>query len=68
MKSAPSARRRTTLPYPVVVPGSSTMTLAQLGVAATRWPQMRFPDRSVNQDGCKGATLTLAYAGSGLEN
>jgi hypothetical protein len=44
------------------------MTLAKLGVAATRWPQMRSPNRSVNQDGCKAATLTLVYAGSGLEN
>ena len=55
-------------PYPLQVPGSTTMTLAQLGVPASQWPQITFLDRPVNQDGCKGATLTLAYAGSAQGN
>jgi len=50
---------------PVVVPGSSTMTLTQLGAAAAQWSQIQFLDRPVNQSGCTGATLTPAYAGSG---
>ncbi|WP_323097002.1 hypothetical protein [Intrasporangium sp. YIM S08009] len=52
-------------PYPLTVAGSSTMTLAQLGVAQSDWPALTLLDRPVNQDGCKGATVTLAYAGSG---
>ena len=55
-------------PYPLAVPGSSSRTLTQLGVPSTVWPQVAMIDRPVNQDGCKGATLTLAYAGSGTGN
>jgi len=51
--------------YPLVMPGSSTVTLSQLGVPAVQWPQIQFINRPVNQDGCKGATLSLSYSGSG---
>lgn len=51
-------------PSPVVVPGSSTMTLTQLGAAVAHSPQIRFLDRPVNQDAYKSATLTPAYLGS----
>ena len=54
-------------PYPLVVPGSSSTTLSAL-VVSTQWPQITFRDTSLNQDGCKGATLALSYSGSGQGN
>jgi hypothetical protein len=55
-------------PYPLVVPGSSTKTLSQLGVTPSQSPQIRFLNTTSNQDGCKGATLSLSYSGSGTGN
>jgi len=60
-------------PYPLVVPGSSTKTLTELGVPAGQWPQIQLinkpgPSAANNQDGCKGATLSLSYSGSGQGN
>lgn len=55
-------------PYPLSIPGSSTLTLAQLGVASNQWPALTLLDRPINQDGCKGASVVLAYAGSGQGN
>jgi hypothetical protein len=55
-------------PYPLVVPGNSIRSLADLGVVPAQRPQVAMIDRPVNQDGCKGATLTLAYVGSGQGN
>jgi hypothetical protein len=50
-------------PDPVVVPPSSTRTLHQLGLPADEWPQLELIDLPRDQDGCQGATLTLAYDG-----
>jgi hypothetical protein len=44
---------------------ASTTSLGRLGVARARWPRVGMPDRAVNQDGCKGASLTLDYRGVG---
>lgn len=52
-------------PYPLIVPSLSNADLGQLNVAQTYWPHVRMLDKAVNQDGCKGATLTLAYNGFG---
>ena len=49
--------------YPVPVPANSTRTLSQ-SLASSAWPQARMLDTSANQDGCKGATLTLTYTGT----
>jgi hypothetical protein len=49
---------------PLTVPASSTRTLAQLGVPAAQWPQISIVNLPTNQDGCKGASLALAYAGA----
>jgi len=54
--------------YPLVVPGSSTRNLSQLGVPSTQWPKVTMLNTSLNQDGCKGATMTLSYTGSGQGN
>lgn len=43
----------------------STEALGALGVARATWPRVGMVDRPVNQDGCKGASLTLSYTGSG---
>jgi len=55
-------------PYPLVVPGSSTKTLTQLYIDDRQKPQIKFLDTSLNQDGCKGATLQLSYSGSAQGN
>ena len=46
-----------------LAPGS-TQTLSDLGVPEGQWPQVTMTNRSVNQNGCKGASLQLAFGGS----
>ncbi|MDP9887377.1 COG1470 family protein [Pseudarthrobacter enclensis] len=53
--------------YPVAVPTGSS-SLSTIGVAQAAWPRVGMLDTSANQDGCKGATLQLAYSGSGQGN
>jgi hypothetical protein len=50
--------------YPITVPAGATRRLSQLGYASSVWPRVRMLDLPVNQDACKGATVTLSYAGS----
>jgi hypothetical protein len=45
----------------------STQRLSAMGLSPSRWPAVGMLDRPVNQDGCKGAVLTLDYEASGLE-
>ncbi|AMM34136.1 hypothetical protein SA2016_3476 [Sinomonas atrocyanea] len=52
-------------PYPQTIPAGGTASLASLGVPSSQWPQIKMLDTAANQDGCKGATLQLAYSGSG---
>jgi hypothetical protein len=47
------------------VPPNTTLSLRELGIPRTDWPQITMLSRSVNQDGCKGATLTLGYTAHG---
>jgi hypothetical protein len=42
---------------------ASTISLSELGFPAEQWPQVTMPDRPVNQNGCKGATLRFAFTG-----
>lgn len=49
----------------ITVPAKTTKSLSALGVAANRWPRLTMIDSAANQDGCKGATLTLAYTATG---
>jgi hypothetical protein len=51
--------------YPLAVPGSGNAALSSLGIAQAAWPQVAMLDTTSNQDGCKGATISLAYSGSG---
>jgi hypothetical protein len=49
----------------ITVAAGATSTLSGLGLPSTMWPRMGMHDRPVNQDGCKGASLTLDYTASG---
>jgi hypothetical protein len=51
--------------YPLTVPGSGSASLSSLGVASSAQPKVAMLNTATNQDGCKSATLTLAYSGSG---
>jgi hypothetical protein len=50
---------------PITVAAHATSALSSLGLARTTWPRVGMLERSVNQDGCQGASLTLGYAASG---
>jgi hypothetical protein len=50
--------------YGMTVPASSSRRLSELGVSENQMPQVAMLNRSVNQDGCKGSTLTFAFTGS----
>jgi hypothetical protein len=47
--------------YGFALAPSSTRSLADLGIAPDHWPALSMLDRPVNQDGCQGATISLAY-------
>ena len=49
----------------VTIPASTTNTLNSLGITRASWPAVGMLNRPANQDGCKGASLTLAYTASG---
>ncbi|GAA5195083.1 hypothetical protein GCM10023346_24070 [Arthrobacter gyeryongensis] len=53
--------------YPISAPPGNS-SLSGSGIPASRWPQIRMLDTSLNQDGCKGATLQLSYSGTGQGN
>lgn len=49
----------------ITVAAGATSTLSGLGLSPAVWPRMGMHDRPVNQDGCKGASLTLEYSAAG---
>jgi hypothetical protein len=49
--------------FPIVLP-PGTKTLSQLGYTQAQMPSISMPDRLLNQDGCKGATLNFGYSGN----
>lgn len=51
--------------YPLYVPAMSSRKLDQLGIPSSEWPQVTVVDRPADQDGCRGASLSLAYSGTG---
>lgn len=53
--------------YPFTAPPGNS-SLSGIGIPAAQWPQIRMQNSSLNQDGCKGATLQLSYAGTGQGN
>jgi len=52
-------------PYPLSVGAGGTTTISTLVSNRAKWPQVRMLNTSSNQNGCKGATVTLAYSGAG---
>jgi hypothetical protein len=49
----------------VTLPAEASRSLSGLGVDRQQWPEVGMVDRPRNQDGCKGALVTLSYTGSG---
>ena len=49
----------------LTLPPDKTSGLRDLDVPVPSWPQVAMRNRAVNQDGCKGATLTLNYRARG---
>ena len=47
--------------------GNTTSSLRSHGVRRGQWPHVGMLNRSVNQDGCKGASLSLSYRASGMQ-
>ena len=50
---------------PVRVDAGQSVALAPSGAPRRTWPFVHMLDTAVNQDGCKGATLGLAYRARG---
>ncbi len=48
------------------LPARRSVDLAALGLPVASWPQLTMLNRPVNQDGCKGAQLTLRFKARGL--
>jgi hypothetical protein len=49
----------------VSIPAHASRSLRSLGVPAASQPQVGMLNRAVDQGGCQGASLTLAYTASG---
>jgi hypothetical protein len=54
--------------FPINVAASSARSLSDLGIPTSAMPVLRMLDTAGNQDGCKHATLTLAYTGTAEES
>jgi hypothetical protein len=52
--------------FRVTLPARTTSSLSALNFPRAMWPRMGMLNRPVNQDGCKGAALTLRYTASGM--
>ena len=49
----------------LTLPPDATSSLSGLSLPSAQWPQVGLDNTSVNQDGCKGAELTLGFTASG---
>ena len=49
----------------LTLPPEATSSLSALSLPSAQWPQVGLRNTSVNQDGCKGASLTLEFSASG---
>jgi hypothetical protein len=49
------------------LPASGTASLSELGFAPAEWPQVSMLNLPANQDGCKQASLVLAFTGTATE-
>jgi hypothetical protein len=51
----------------LMLAANTAHSLSELNLARENWPAVGMLNRPVNQDGCKGASLTLGYEASGVE-
>ena len=49
------------------IAGNSSENLSGMDLPDENWPAVSMVNRPVNQDGCKGVSLTLRYEASGVE-
>jgi hypothetical protein len=49
------------------LPAASSTDLGELGFEPSEWPTVSMLNRPVNQDGCKGASLSLSFTGTADE-
>jgi hypothetical protein len=54
-------------PHPLTIPAGHS-SLQSLEIPPALWPKISMLDTSLNQDGCKGATLNLAYSEAQVGN
>jgi hypothetical protein len=47
---------------PLTVPAGGSESLSQLSVPTNQWPEISLADLPTDQDGCQGASLSLAYS------
>jgi hypothetical protein len=50
--------------YGFTIPASSTRTLSELGFSEAQLPRVAMPNRPLNQNGCKGASLQFDFTGT----
>ena len=49
----------------LTLPPQATTSLSALALPSSQWPRVGLRNTSMNQDGCKGASLTLEFSASG---
>jgi hypothetical protein len=54
--------RQYTGPTPLRIRANRTASLAALDVPTSRWPLLRMPNLTTNQDACKGTTFRFDYS------
>lgn len=50
--------------FSVALSGNESTSLSARGIPSSQWPQISMLNTAANQDGCKGASLALAFTGS----
>jgi hypothetical protein len=51
--------------YPIVVGAGQAISLLGQGITSSQWPALTMINTSLNQDGCKGASVSLTFSGTG---
>jgi hypothetical protein len=50
--------------FSVALGSFESTSLSARGIPSSQWPQISMLNTAANQDGCKGATLTLSFSGA----
>ena len=51
--------------YPLSLGAGQSVSLSGLGIPSSQWPALTMLDTASNQDGCKGAGVSLTFSGAG---